>query len=228
MSLGLVVDFQMNVSSVVDKLKRDFLMECADELNSVFIAAIQILNGQIGVFINEQIKNTYEYNAIISGQLHGELGLKEPVSIMQAIIDQIVISTKIENKTIKIAGNNLVGGFSLNILPSNYSDILNLPSAKYISNQFEIPWLKWLLLEGDNILVVEYKLLTPINSVQQNFSRSKKALMIKKRGGVWKVPSQYQGTAENNFILNSLTNAEAEQKILTMFQQAVYSQLTGV
>ncbi len=66
-----------------------------------------------------------------------------------------------------------------------------------------LPWIEWLLLMGNRIIIQEYDVLFRPNS-----GRSRQAIMLKeKENGPqkrWKVPSLYQGTLNNNWITRSL------------------------
>ena len=63
----------------------------------------------------------------------------------------------------------------------------------------DLHWLQWLLEKGDTIIIDSYEY-----SPRSGFGRSGGGSM--KLGGSWRVPPEYAGTPENNFISDSLFN----------------------
>mgnify|MGYP003646261604 FL=1 len=63
-----------------------------------------------------------------------------------------------------------------------------------------LEWLKWLLLEGDRVIVANYR-FEPSN---KGTSRTGEGIMIKTRGGGWNVPPQFAGVDNDNFATRAL------------------------
>lgn len=196
--------------------------EAAAELDKIFKSVADDIRTEIGTFITDRITSQPEYQSIISGRLHGELGLINPKKSIDAVINQMIKSTEVKNDPVRIIGaKSMTGGVIVNISPSNYADLLGLSEASYKSHQYDIPWLRWLLLEGNNILVAEYSVTTNLNTVNRKFSRSKKALMKKKKGSVWRVPAAFQGTKDDNFIIRAFSSQEGEDKFIELIENAL-------
>jgi len=61
-------------------------------------------------------------------------------------------------------------------------------------------WLEWLLTYGDRFIVKEYR----VKMINSSRSRSGLALMVKDTTSRWRVPPEFSGTTNNNFITKLL------------------------
>lgn len=95
------------------------------------------------------------------------------------------------------------GNIEFNFQSSDFSNILSLSSG-YVSteNNANLHWLNWLLTMGDTVVVVGYR-YQPKNS-----GRSGGGIMLE--SGSFRVPPQFSGTLENNFIIRALSGRERE------------------
>lgn len=143
-----------------------------------------------------------EYASLLSGQLRSELGIPDADSKIDQIFNAWSNNLLVENKPISIKGSGLSGGFSINIIKSDFSDILSLPAAIVVDNISGsiIPWLHWLLLEGNQILIRDYKLRMGPNSR----SRTGNAIMVSSTKDNWRVPAQFAGTINNNWVTRAI------------------------
>jgi hypothetical protein len=73
-----------------------------------------------------------------------------------------------------------------------------------------LPWLQWLLLEGNATIVRNYT----VSFGPNRFSRTGFALMRPSLQS-WKVPSEFAGTINDNWITRAIDGAESNiQKLL--------------
>jgi hypothetical protein len=165
---------------------------------SVFDKTQQSLQKIIPIKFKEVLMSEPEYSSLISGALKYELGIPDADSRIESIYDSWISSMNIEKKTISIRGNRLTGGFGISLIRSDFSDILSLPSATVVDSISGsiIPWLRWLLLEGGKILVRNYKVKYGPNPR----SRTDNAIMIESSSQHWRVPAEFAGTIQNNWV----------------------------
>tara|TARA_R100000008_G_scaffold86762_1_gene81446 strand:- start:7593 stop:8246 length:654 start_codon:yes stop_codon:yes gene_type:complete len=147
-----------------------------------------------------------EYGSIVAGRLRAELGVPQSETRIQQII-----TTWINGITVKAkVGTTPFLLIDIGILQSDYSDVLGLPAASYIYNSKrgggEIPWLEWLLLEGDRRIVNKYEFSPEI----KRGSRTGMGVMIQKARGFWQVPPDMSGTSVDNFATRALKNIDRE------------------
>ena len=113
-----------------------------------------------------------------------------------------------------MTGNRISGGVSLYIQPRTYSNLLSLSSAyQVIEDGGSLPWLSWLLLEGDQILIANYGV-----KYKAGTGRSGRATM-QKNATPFRVDPEYSGTIDNNFITKAL------QKFSPQITDAITSEL---
>lgn len=154
-----------------------------------------------------QIENSPEYLAVQNGILRGELGLPDASAI------QRITSIWVNNISVVFSqsGNNF-GVFKIGIIQSDYNDVLSSPDASFsYSSAFTsgtIEWLRWLLLEGTNVLVTSY------DFVPSGKGRTGMGTMVYSQTGSWTVPSQYAGISSDNFVLRALSEIDQNFEVI--------------
>ena len=143
-----------------------------------------------------------EYNSLLSGLLRSELGVPDADSRIASIFQAWTNSIVIQNTPLKISSRGIVGGFSIDMIRSDFSDILSLSSATITDNISGsiIPWLQWLLLDGSKILIRNYTVQFGPNSR----SRTGNAIMVSSEKQNWRVPPEFAGTVNNNWITRAI------------------------
>ena len=132
------------------------------------------------------------------GGLASELGLYPGQGTLAAaqIID--IITEDVEFRFRKL-NKKLQGSIEFYIAHSAVAKLVALPVGHVIYGRGDLHWLQWLLERGDIIIIDSYEY-----SPRSGFGRSGGGSM--KLGGSWRVPPEYAGTPENNFISDSLFN----------------------
>ena len=108
--------------------------------------------------------------------------------------------------------DKLQGGVIFYLQPDNFSNILGLPEAVIQSTSTQLPWLNWMLTQGSNTIVSGYT-YKPDNS-----GRSGGGTMVS--GNLWRIPPNFAGTVENNFITRALQGREKE--LSSIMEEAFY------
>lgn len=152
-----------------------------------------LINQAIPEWLNDQP----EIQSLRSGELSGPFGfMTSPTSVADAIIDSVAKSVTLSLS--KYNKDLTGGGLEISIQPDNFENLLNLPEGHTIYEDGDLHWLKWMLLKGDEIVVVGYE-YNPISGL----GRTRLGNMKTGRG--FRVPPQYAGTSRNNFITRALT-----------------------
>lgn len=143
--------------------------------------------------------------------LAGQFGLYpgQENSAISAIVSSVEnsITVKFTKFTPK-----LVGGIEVNFQPNNFLNLLNLPQGIVNYGKGTLHWLDWLLTKGDSVIVVSYQ-YNPTTGL----GRSGLGNMI--GGGSFRVPPQFSGTQDNNFITRALIGPQQEQQIANIFKE---------
>jgi hypothetical protein len=75
-----------------------------------------------------------------------------------------------------------------------------------------LPWLEWLLLYGGKIIVRDYRVKMGSN----NRSRTGMAVMVESSGSNWRVPTEFAGTSNNNWVTRAIN--KIDNKILDILE----------
>lgn len=167
-------------------------------------------------------KSSPTYQSLISGQLNHEFGF--PIGTAQSSVDYIltrlarstgvvpklprrvnsenkrVVSFRIFNKSIK-SETFAADEANINTGKTTGSDFAS-DFGEYGATEVRktLPWLKWLLYDGNSYLVYNYEYL----DVVSDRSRSGRGIMVYEKGSAWRVPPEYSGTKESNWITKAL------------------------
>lgn len=142
------------------------------------------------------VRNSPTYIELASeGKLAGHMGL--PAGQAAAIMEEI-LNTFCEDIHVNLVHDRLIIEVGL----ATFSKILALSSASH-----RIPWLDWLLLKGDRVLIDDAHIIFIPNA-----GRSKQAIMIKSdtQQNFWRVPPEHAGTIEDNFITKAIAQLVPE------------------
>jgi hypothetical protein len=198
----------------VDQIENNILSALATQFNSSMKSnASKILNS-IKLLIPSWISNQPEMQSLLSGNtqsLVGQFGITiSPSTIVNTIITSIVNSCSV---SIVPYNNKLKnGGIEINIQPDDFSNLLSLPQGHSVYRDGDLHWLDWLLNKGDQVIIVGYEY-----NPQTGLGRSKLGNM--KSGGSFRVPPEFSGTSDNNFVTRSLVGSSQEKEIANILQK---------
>lgn len=174
--------------------------------NTINKSLPKIVN-DIKLVVDTALRNQPEYTSLMSGKLKAELGIPDS-SVVDKVIEGLVNTLEITNNPVKVASNGLSGGFRLTMIKSDdmsgliYTDIASVIDEK----GYSLPWLEWLLLEGNSILVKGYT----VKYTSSPRSRSGLALMQPDGSYNWRVPAEFSGTQKNNWITRAIDSVDKE------------------
>lgn len=144
--------------------------------------------------------------------LAGQFGISGGTqNIISSIVSSVVDATEI--KFIKYS-NNLNGGLELAFQPTTFANLLSLSQGHTIYNGGDLHWLDWLLLRGDSIIVTNYQY-----NPSSGLGRSRLGNMVV--GGSFRVPPQFSGTKDNNFITRAFIGTNQETQLTQIFKEAL-------
>lgn len=168
---------------------------------------ISITRKELGPILRNAIMNTPEYESLISGKLKYELGIPDGGNKIAGLLDIWTKNLYIEYVSPKIMSGKIKSSFSISLVKSSFDDVLSTDFAYVVDNiyQYRLPWLEWLLLEGNKIIVKKQEVVMGPNPR----SRTGFALM---RGSNknWKVPAEFAGTIRDNWITRAIDNTEED------------------
>lgn len=158
------------------------------------------------------------------GELLGELGIPDPRQAMFNIIEKLVSQTQIRIKPISF-GTKAKDVIEIFVVRSGFAEILNLDTSEYTytmsqdGTQKTIPWLQWLLEDGDRVVVDNYYVDTSLSSGEE--SRTGLAVMRRDNSTGWRVPPEHSGTLDDNFITRAVTDPQLTLEMFLLFKNAL-------
>ena len=172
------------------------------------------------------LQTSPEYLDLLGGRLQTELGVVDPSSALLALTERLVQSVSVVSKGATIKNKQISAVIRLTASPSNFSEDVKHLGVYTTRKGSKIPWLDWLLNYGDQIIVRDYD----VDFSAPAFSRTGGAIMsgagsifgntTANSDGGWRVPPEFSGTADNNFITRSVDQIapQLEQFMLQNFK----------
>lgn len=188
-------------------ITRLVLENLQDQLQNKIFKALPSISSDIKMLVKNALINEPEYSSLKAGTLKAEFGISNS-SAIDSVIDALVNTLEVQSNPVKLTKNSLSGGFVLKMIKSdNISGIIYTDIASVIDdvNGYVLPWLEWLLLRGNEIIVRKYS----VNYVNSPRSRSGMALMVQSNKS-WRVPPNFSGTENNNWITRAISKIDKE------------------
>lgn len=184
---------------ITKKINQAFLQHIKSQLPKAYRKCASFMQKTVV----EGIKAEGTYGALLSGDLRNQFGLTNADSKVDQILKIVEDSIVIEYKAPRIVSSKIVGGFTISMVPADYSDILSSGAAVQSTGKNQkLDWLKWLLLYGDRTIISGYE-FTIENDKK---SRTGRGIMQGSVSGAWRVPSDYAGNVDNNWIIKGISS----------------------
>lgn len=190
----------IKVVSPVATIERDILKAIADQFYKIYQKKRPALVRQIKELVIKHYQSTETYKALVDGILAGHFGFPvgEEKPIVDTVLHAIADNIRISFKKITVRKTALDGGISIDILRSDLKDAFSASTSVLIVDTYVLPWLDWLLIEGDRVVIADYD-FNP-----SDYGRSEKGTMVKRNVG-WRVPPQFSGTLQYNWLTNAIS-----------------------
>jgi hypothetical protein len=187
------------------KISSNMLKALTDELKTIISKKKPRIESEIKSVIRTALMKSPEIESLVSGKLKLDFGLDFNPS--NELVDAIIGATYVYFRSFKLTLNGASNALSIYIQPSDFANLLNQQFGQVITEKgVSLPWLSWLLTEGDAIIITQYG----VEYGPSSTSRSGGAIM--KPGGVFKVDSAFSGTTDDNFITRALEGYEDKIK----------------
>lgn len=199
-----------NIVETNDEINTMILEIMADHINDTLNIAMPKITTEIKELVALSLREEPEYQSLLSGRLRAEFGLSD-TNMVDNIIDKLVSTIDVSRSTVSYNKIGLVGGFTITMMKSDdMNGVIFTDIASVISNNGQhLPWLQWLLLEGNNAIVKNFDV--KMGSYSQ--SRSGMAIMVSSRDN-WRVPPEFVGTISNNWTTRAIDRIEDKIDIL--------------
>lgn len=209
--------FSKVIQSVGD-FKKFVLKSLTESLNNKLFKDLKKTEDFIRDTIIESVKNQDEYNSLKSGILRNQFGLADTSVVDQVLneLDDLIVTI---NKP-RAGSNAINANFTINMIKEDHSSILSSSAARIQTEKGgQLEWLRWLLLEGGNSVVIGYRYLPKTTP----YSRTGEGIMVKGKSAIFRVPPKYIGTIGDNWITRGVDEAlpTIESYINTLIQKSL-------
>lgn len=203
----------IQITDSINVIEKNVNQAIANYINDILSRRRNVLLGQVKALIPDWIRSQPEIQSLLStdsSSLAGQFGIVgSSLSIVDTIISSVVDSTSI--KFVPYSAR-LKGGLELQFQPANFSNLLSLKVGHTIYQGGDLHWLDWLLKRGDAIIITNYQ-YNPATGL----GRSGLGNMIS--GGSFRIPPQFSGTDDNNFITRAFNGTTQEQELTKIFSK---------
>lgn len=196
-------------------LQNEVLKALLPEVSRFIDSGIAKVKSALPNIIRQAIINTPEYNSLLNGELKYEFGIANVDSKLSSLLTAWSTNIQYSYRSPSIKGSSIKGSFSANCIKVDFSDVLYTDYAAVVDTirGYSLPWLEWLLLDGNKTIVKNYEV------VVGPFSNSRTGLAVMKPSRkAWRVPSQFSGTINDNWITRAIDTVESD--ILKMMDGA--------
>ena len=142
------------------------------------------------------------------GSLASQLGFPYGTSKGVADLVSVAVASTVR-VTVKNFDSNLNGGVLIEVQPQDFTNLLGLGDISIKGGS--LPWLDWMLTQGNATIITGYEY-----NAGTGLGRSGGGNM--KSGGAWRVPPEYAGTLDDNFVTRALRGPMQAKDIARIFQ----------
>ena len=201
-------------------IRNQILTSIKDHMEQAFKKAVPALAKSIPQVVYKVIVDEPEYQSLLTGKLKYEFGIPSSALKVNEIINIWTKNIVINATPITMSSSGLRGGFNINMIKDNYEDVLTSDSALVVDglSQALLPWLEWLLLYGDKIIVRNYEVVVGPSP----YSRTGLAIMKPSKQN-WRVPPEFAGTKNSNWITRALEKLDTS--IPDLIQKEIENQI---
>lgn len=193
-------------------IQNDIAKALLPQSRQVMNKGISNIRNALPSIVNKYIINSPEYASLTGGVLKYELGIPDASNKVAGLLDIWSKNIDFKYSPPKVVRSQLVSSFSANMIRINFEDVLftDLAVVQDSLRGYNLPWLQWLLLEGNSTIIENYQIIFGPNKA----SRTGNAIMRQTSSQSWKVPSLFSGTLSDNWITRAIADAGPEIKDL--------------
>jgi hypothetical protein len=206
------------------QIQQNIMREITAELNKRLPKAISNMSVRLRTATFQFLQHNETYQSLVNGDLAGHFGI--PIANRQNRIDAIIKSVsdnmEIEYRPIKYFAGKMTPAIRIGVLLKDLSEVLNLTEGNVLTEKGQtLPWLDWLLLAGNRIIIREYDV-----ELQVGAGRSGLGIMDQGDTYIWRVPPEFSGTLTDNWLTRALL--ENKRSYLNIIENIIKTELQGI
>lgn len=190
-----------STKDIEQKILKALLLEISDSMKKY----ARNISKDIKNIVIDAIQNSPEYQSLVSGSLQAEFGIPDPDNRLSDLLQIWKNNASVTYSAPSIVGSRIKASFKLEMIKADLSDVLGSDLGIVIDSNSgkSVYWLEWLSLAGDKTIIKDYNIVYGPNKR----SRTGLAIMRQQSGAKWRVPSEFSGTAGDNWITRAIDSA---------------------
>jgi len=193
---------------IKNKIYKGLMEDINAAINKNKNSVIRRLNASIEGWIRRQPEVVSLLSDGKLKSLNAQFGL--PRGSVEGAVDEIISSALSTLEIdIKPINEKLKGGVEFKFQNQDYINLLGLGAGHVITESgTDLHWLDWLIIKGDTVIVKGYEYSTG------NRGRSRGGFMDLNLGGVWRVPPQFSGIRQDNFLTRAFEGKDKQIEVI--------------
>lgn len=198
--------FSLKILESDNQIRALILGEIKKKIESTINKSLPKIIVELKEAVAISLRSEPEYSSLTSGSLKAELGIENNAQI-DSVIDLMVNTLHVIHTPIKINQAGLSGGFQITMLESDTLGGVVSSAPAYIKDikGYSLPWLEWLCLRNNEILVRNFEVKYGPNPN----SRSGMGIMVPSSSS-WRVPPEFVGSKERNWTTRAIDRSEPQ------------------
>jgi hypothetical protein len=207
--------FSLRLLESDTEIRSQILNAMKSDIDAALTATARSIKQDIFDIVKDALETEPEFSSLIAGELRKEFGIQDTSNVQMAV-NNIANSIIIDKVPVSINNTGISGGLKISIINNrDYGGALGDTSAFVVDDQrgYSLPWLEWLLLKGNQIIVRDFAVKFGPNPN----SRTGDAIMVPSSSN-WRVPPEFAGTITDNWTTRALS--KIDDKITSIIQSA--------
>lgn len=212
--------YNVELLSSVAEIQNSILSSLSEILQKAISKSVPEIQRNMKTLVQQSLKTEPEYLSLTGGDLRYHFGIAD-VSNVDRVIDAVTDTLNIQINKISSSNQGLTGGLIITMLGAgDLNNIIASNPAQVRDSErgYSLPWLEWLLLRNNEIIINNYDVKFGPNPS----SRTGNAVMIKSDNS-WRVPPAFAGSADSNWITRSLN--KINEDIINIITKAISNKL---
>jgi len=142
------MQFKIKILEKNSEIEQKILQALLPQVNSVLQKYVKTIGHKIKDAVSVAIKNSPEYNSIVSGTLKYELGIPDGDTRINNILNIWLANMIVNFKPVVLKSSQLQGGLKISLIKADLSDVLGSSDAFLTDDKTGsmVDWLNWLSL----------------------------------------------------------------------------------
>lgn len=200
------------------RFEAQVIQKIQQEINTTISKNLKHVKSELQLAVRGALLLSPEVQSLLSGgKLQAEFGLEDGRDAITQIIDFWVSNIVVKSSRVTTGRLSFNQGrkrvfrsnLSISMIKADYHDVISLPAANIFTDKgVTLPWLEWLLKFGDKYIVRDYEIKYNVSS--NTNSRSGIAIMVPAPKRSWRVPPEFAGTQNNNFVTRAIDSIDTK------------------